>query len=148
MGVMFEGNQVLFDGNAVAMHEDCCCTEHSDYDCDCFAAGETPVYGSLTAVGITGSSSVLNGTFVLEQNQYDYCRWTYQWGTYPNEKTWMVDLDHGPDNDETYVFGQGGVPGFENYTIPADAPPDCTNDDSASNAHTSAGGTATWSIIS
>ncbi len=47
--VQFESSKVLFsDDDKVAMHEDCCCIEYVEDDCECSDTGEMPKYAQAT----------------------------------------------------------------------------------------------------
>ncbi len=114
--IRFEDNKILFDGNAVAMHEDCCCDTVSGTCCGDDCSSE-PRYLRATFSGVTRCGVVdcsypynydcddLNTSWILEREECSVppygldCAWFYEntAGGYPidawitADDKWRVD---------------------------------------------------------
>ena len=74
MGIYFEGSQILFDSDKIAMDVACCCGGKS---CGLCEGLNTPLYLTGTITGFTGICDFLNGIYVMQQDTVYPCIWWY-----------------------------------------------------------------------
>jgi len=80
--IIFQNSKILFAGNKIAMHEDCCCTK-CDSACAYCTTGYGPQEWQVVIAGIVDgfcgdcdALGGLNGTYVLSFKQAA-CEWRY-----------------------------------------------------------------------